>query len=162
MSRSGIFAAVSALVFAGCASLQLEGVDFGWPVESALEVDAGNRVTENRYALVMPVGPLAEAEFGDSTALRGSTLRVLRSPSGHYYVTGRNFAHVYVFTAGDGALSEHGRIRVVPEDATPRGLNNPALNQRAPYVELLDDGARKALLSDGDVVTPDGANGGDR
>jgi hypothetical protein len=159
MARSSSLCALTMLLFGGCASLQLEGVDFGWPVESALLVADNNMVEDTRYAVALPVTALAEAEFGDTTALRGATLRVLRSPAGFYFVTGARFAHVYVFSAGNGVLSEHSRIRVVPEESTPRGLRNPALNQRPPNVELVDDGGIRMTLSDDGVVagnTPEG------
>jgi hypothetical protein len=159
MARSGSLAALILLLLGGCASLQLEGVDFGWPVESALPVADNNTVEDKRYAVALPVAALAGAEFGDTTALRGATLRVLRNPAGFYFVTGPRFAHVYVFSAGDGVLSEHSRIRVVPEESTPRGLRNPALNQRPPHVELVDEGGIRVLLSDDDVIsggTPEG------
>jgi hypothetical protein len=150
-----------ALILSSCSSLRIEQVDFGWPVESALAVSDRNTVDESRYALSMNVAALAEAEFQDTAALKGTTLRVLRSTNGLYYVTGKGFAHVYVFSAGESSLEQEAAIAVTPEsEGGRRGLRNPALNQRPPHVELLDEGSPAMLLSADGIVSggPEGGN----
>jgi hypothetical protein len=134
-------------LLAACSSLTIRGVDFGWPVESVLTVDSNNRIEERRYGLAMNVASLASAEFQDTTALLGTELRILRSAEGYYFMTGRKFRHVYVFGAGE---SELGLISVV--EVTANGLREPAMNQRPPYVELLDGGSARTLLSAGGIV----------
>jgi len=154
----------AALIAAGlssCSSLRLEPADFGWPVESALTVAPANTVEETRYGVTFNVAALADEEFGDTSALIGTTLRVLRSAEGYYFVTGPRFEHVYIFAVGVHALSLESKVRVVPEQENGRkGLRNPALNQRPPYVELLDDGGLRVLLSSAGTVDGNSTQGG--
>ena len=132
------------LSLTGCSALTLEHVDYGWPVESVVTVNPSNVIEEVRYGLRAGVGPLAQEEFQDSTALRGAKLRLLRSTEGYYFLTGARFHHVYVFAAGPSTLVLHGAIQVAEG-----GLKSPALNQRPPYVELVDgDNFRRLLTSD--------------
>ncbi len=133
------------LVLPGCSSLSLENANFSWPVESVLAVNSMNMIEEGRYALVVSVAPLAAAEFGDSTALRGTTLRIIRNAQGYYFVTGPRFKHVYVFRTGEGALVGASVIEV-----SPTGLVTPAFNQRPPFIELLDGSAPPRYLTSSD------------
>jgi hypothetical protein len=146
LTRAGILglAAGFVLAFTGCSSLTIDHVDYAWPIESALTVGPDNRVSEGRYALSFSVAPIAMEEFLDSTALRGSTVRVIRNSEGHYFVTGQRFRHVYVLAPGPAQL-----FLVTAIEVAPTGLRSPALNQRGPYVELVDSGTRKMLTSDG-------------
>jgi len=142
------FLVVSALAgISSCASLTLEQVDFAWPVESVLVVSNTNAIEEGRYAVAFNVSKLAMEEFQDSTALRGATLRMLRNSEGFYFVTGAKFRHAYVFAPGPHELSMKSKIEV-----TKYVLRNPALNQRTPYVELVDGDAYKVLLTSDDMV----------
>ncbi len=144
MKTAAKYLAVSAFVVAlsSCAPLTLEHVDFSWPVESVLSVSNNNTIDEGRYGLALRVGALAGEEFQDSTALRGAKLRMLRSTDGFYFVTGPKFKNVYVFAPGAGELRLDNKISV-----SQKGMNDPALNQRAPYVELIDGDAHKVLLT---------------
>jgi hypothetical protein len=135
------------IVMSSCSSLTLERVDFGWPVESVVTVSSANAFEDVRYSVSAGVAGLAQEEFQDSTALRGAKLRLLRSSEGYYFLTGPKFKHVYVFSPGPSSLVLNKAIAV-----SETGLRNPALNQRPPYVELLDgDNFRKLLTSD-DIV----------
>lgn len=131
-----------ALVLPACSSLTLTGVDFGWPVESPLTVNPANRVEDVRYGLNLPVAPLAAAEFGDSTALRNATLRIIRNSEGFYFVTGAGFKHVYVFAPREASLVQQAALEV-----STTGLKAPAFNLRSPYIELLDNGVSRFLTS---------------
>jgi len=139
--------AVTALILPGCSSLKLENVNFGWPVESPLTVSATNTVEDVRYAVAFPVAQLALAEFADSTALRGTTLRVIRNPEGFYFVTGPRFKHVYIFAPRASALVQSAIL-----DVSTTGLAAPAFNLRPPYVELIDGGSNARLLTSSDIV----------
>jgi hypothetical protein len=139
-------ATVIALVLPACSSLTVTNVDFGWPVESSLTVTSSNKVEDIRYALSFPVAPLAATEFGDSTALRGSTLRIIRNPEGYYFVTGPRFKHVYVFAPREASLVQQAVLAV-----SETGLKAPAFNLRPPLIELLDEGVSK-FLSSSDIV----------
>jgi len=131
-------------MLASCASLKLERVDFGWPVESVLTVNNANMIEDVRYAVSASVANLAAEEFQDSTALRGARLRLLRSTEGYYFLTGPKFTHVYVFAPGASTLSLNQAITV-----NENGLKDPAFNQRPPYVELVDgEGFRRLLTND--------------
>ncbi len=130
-----------------CSSLTLENVDYGWPVESVATVSPDNMVSEGRYSLSFSVTPIALEEFQDSSALRGSKVRILRNTEGYYFLTGPRFKHVYVFKSGKQELKEVSTIEI-----SQTGLQNPALNLRPPFVELLDgEGFRRILSSDGIV-----------
>ncbi|HMK37846.1 MAG TPA: hypothetical protein VK569_00805 [Bacteroidota bacterium] len=149
MTRSLTFclATASLIVLSSCSSLKLERVDFGWPVESVVTVSNTNTIEEIRYSVSAGVAGLAQEEFQDSTALRGAKLRLLRSSEGYYFLTGPRFKHVYVFSPGPSSLALNKAIPV-----SESGLRNPALNQRPPYVELLDGDAVRTLLTSDDIV----------
>lgn len=148
MRTSGLTAvAAIVILLSGCASLSLEPVNYAWPVESVLTVNSMNMVEDGRYALAVNVSSLATEEFRDSTALWGIPLRVIRSAAGYYFVTGPRFRHVYVFRSGDGSLENTAAIEV-----SPTGLTAPALNQRVPYIELVDGTAPPRYLTNTDVV----------
>jgi len=143
--RTLIIAAL--LCLSGCSVLMLEQVDFGWPVESVVTVSSSNTIEDVRYSVRTGVGPLAREEFQDSTALRGARLRLLRNSAGFYFLTGPRFKHVYVFAPGPSTLTLN---RAIP--VTETGLKDPALNQRPPYVELVDGDNFRRLLTSDDIV----------
>ncbi len=125
-----------------CTSFSLQQVDYGWPVESVLKVKENNTVSEGRYAISFNVAPLAMREFQDSTALKGKELRLLRSNEGMYYVTGPNFKCVYVMTPLASELKLRRKFEI-----SKTGLKKPALNQRDPYVELVDGSQIRVLMT---------------
>ena len=64
-------------------------------------------------------------------------------------MTAVDFKNVYVFTVEENAFSLENKIQI-----NETGLNNPAFNQRKPFIELLDDGIIYKLSSEaieGDV-----------
>ena len=140
-------AAACLLGFSSCSTLRLENVDFGWPVESVVTVSSTNAIEDVRYSVSAHVAGLAQEEFQDSTALRGAKLRLLRSSEGYYFLTGPKFKHVYVFSPGASSLTLN---KAIPVSET--GLRNPALNQRPPYVELLDGDNARTLLTSDDIL----------
>ena len=135
------------LVTASCSSVNLDRVDFGWPVESVVTVSATNLIEDVRYGVSAGVVAVAVEEFQDSTALRGANLRLIRSGEGYYFLTGPRFKSVYVFTPGASSLSLNKAILV-----SESGLRSPALNQRPPYIELLDGDNFRRLLTRDDIV----------
>jgi hypothetical protein len=126
-----------------CASLLIEHVNFGWPVESVLTVTTTNTIEDVRYAVSFSVAGIASEEFEDSTALKGTELRLLRNTEGFYFITGPQFKHVYVMKPGPSELVMKSKIAV-----GSKKLVKPALNQRPPHVELIDDSLRLLLTSD--------------
>lgn len=136
-----------ALSLVSCTSLKLENVNFGWPVESVLTVSNTNMVEDGRNAVTFSVAKLAAEEFKDSTALIGAEIRLIRNTGGYYFVTGKKFKNVYVFYSNEHELRLQSRIAV-----EPLGLKDPALNQRAPYIELLDGPGFRRLLTNDDIA----------
>lgn len=133
----------AAVLMAACATLSLQEVEFAWPVESVLKVGDDNMVKEGRHALRFSVASLAEAEFENPNALRGKEIRLLRGNEGMYYVTGTGFRHVYVMSPDAHELRLY-----TTHEVSATGLKSPALNQREPYVELLDGSVRMLMNSD--------------
>jgi hypothetical protein len=147
-NRSLIFAILAAaMLLQGCSSLKIENVNFAWPVESPLTVTPSNTVEDVRYGIAFPVAAVATAEFGDSTALRGTVIRVIRNPEGCYFLTGPRFKHVYVLAPREGALVQRASLEV-----SATGLITPALNLRTPYIELLDGNAPARRLTSSEIV----------
>ncbi len=136
-----------AFLLPACSSLSLQQVDYGWPVESVLKVKDNNTVSEGRYAISFNVAPLAEKEFEDPNALKGKELRLLRSNEGMYYITGPNFKYVYVMTPQASELKLRNKFEV-----SKTGLKKPALNQRDPYVELLDGSDLRLLMTSDELL----------
>lgn len=145
LSMSLVFAA--ALLLPACSSFSLQQVDYGWPVESVLKVSDKNTVAEGRHAMTFSVAALAEIEFENPNALKGKEIRLLRSNDGMYFVTGANFKHVYVMAPEARELALRQKFEV-----SQTGLKNPALNQREPYVELLDGSNLRILMTVDDMV----------
>ena len=132
-----------AFTLASC-GLTIENVRFGWPVESVLPVGDDSMIQDGRYGLHFSVTAIAQEEFESPGALRGKEVRLLRSSEGYYFLTAKRFKHVYVLKPGESTLKLETSILVAEQ-----GLQDPALNQRIPYVELLDGGKVIRLASDG-------------
>ncbi len=135
----------ASIALPGCGTT-IDGVRYAWPVESVLTVGNNNTVEDGRNALTFSVAAIAQKEFADSTSLRGKEIRLLRNNEGFYFLTGKKFKNVYVLSPGTGKLSVKSQIEVAP-----RGLEDPALNQRLPYVELLD-GKMTIKLTEDEIV----------
>ena len=139
----------AALVFlsllASCSSLTLKPVDFSWPIEAELKPDSKGNVQEDRYTMSVNVKELIIAELQDSTASR-HVLHMIRDAKGFYYITGTKFKNVYVFKNGDGELVQANKIQV-----SETGLTDPAFNQRAPFVQLINGREKPILLSNSGI-----------
>ncbi len=148
MNKLVVFLSILCMVLLlSCSSLTLENVDYGWPVESVTTVSPANMITEGRYSLSFSVAPIAQEEFQDTTALRGSQIRILRDQEGYYFLTGPKFKHVYVFKPGRHELKEEKIIEI-----SQTGLQNPALNLRPPYVELLDGDSFRRIMDRSGII----------
>ena len=149
----GISVCILVLLITGCSTLVLRPVDFSWPIEVALQPDGKGNVRENRYQVSFNVKALLFEELQDSTAVTKHTLHVIRDHAGFYFVTAKGFKNIYVLGHGDGSLVLHKKILV-----SEKGLDAPALNQRAPYISLINEkrGSEAPIL-----LTKDGiAEGG--
>lgn len=125
-----------------CSPLLLKQTDFAWPIESVLTVDEDGFVKEERHNITFDTKELFLAETGDSSAYLNKELRVIRDTKGYTYMTAANFKNVYVFKDGEGEYILSEKIQI----SETVGLQEPAFNQRLPYIELLN-GEQKYLLN---------------
>jgi hypothetical protein len=112
-----------------------------------MTVTNANIVLDGYHGLSFSVAGIAGEEFQDTTALVGKQIRLLRSNEGFYFLTGQKFHNVYVLAPGAHELSLRSKIAV-----SPGGLQDPALNQRPPYVQVLDGRNLQKLLTSDDIV----------
>jgi len=129
---------------AACSTLKLQPADFAWPVESVLAVDDNGTVSEERYSITFDTRGLFYEEFQDSSAYKGKQVRLLRDVNGFYFITSAGFKNVYVFKMDYGALVLDNKIFI-----SELGVQDPALNQRSPYIELIDNGKSLYLKNTG-------------
>ena len=128
-------------LFAACSALFLQPANFAWPIESVLPVDENGMVSDERYSLSFDTKALFYEEFNDSSSYNEKEIRILRDVNGFYFVTANKFNNVYVFKMNYGAMVLENKIFI-----SEFGVENPALNQRVPYVELID-GDRSLYLT---------------
>ncbi|MEK6566690.1 MAG: hypothetical protein AABZ41_08295, partial [Bacteroidota bacterium] len=122
------------VVLAGCSGMLLKPAEFAWPVESVMTVDSKGMVQEDRYSMSFSVKPILLEETGDTMRMSRHTVRMIRDDRGYYFLTAAKFKNVYVLTADDGALKVATKILV-----KETGLDNPAFNQRPPYIQVLNE-----------------------
>jgi hypothetical protein len=146
MKQLLILSASFILLTTACSMLTLQPADFSWPVESALKVDDQGNVTEERYSIDFNTIGLFYEEFQDSMSYKDKEIRLIRNNWGDYFITGKQFKNVYVFKASEGTLVLEKKIFI-----SEFGFKEPALNQRSPYIELLDGDYKINLNSDGIV-----------
>ena len=144
MKRFIILSMFLIIISTACTMLTLQPADFSWPVESAIKVDDKGNVTEDRYSTDFSTVGLFYEEFQDSMAFKGKEIHLIRNNGGDYFITGKEFKNVYVFKASEGALVLEKKIFI-----SEFGLNDPAFNQRSPYIELLDGDYKINLSSEG-------------
>ena len=131
-------------LFAACSALTLQPANFAWPIESVLPVDESGMVSDERYSFSFDTKGLFYEEFNDSSAFGEKEIRILRDVNGFYFVTADKFSNVYVFKMNYGAMVLDTKIFI-----SEIGVENPALNQRAPYVELIDGDRSLSLTNTG-------------
>jgi hypothetical protein len=133
---------LSSLLLAGCSSLILKPADFAWPIESVIKVDHKGMIEEQRNNFSVSVKGLLFAETQDSVNVSRHTLHLIRDEKGYYFITGPKFKHVYVFEQTEGGLKLATKILIKEQ-----GIDDPAFNQKAPYIQLLNDKDKPLLLS---------------
>lgn len=132
------------LISVACSSLKLAPADFAWPIESVLKVDNDGFAKDERYSFSFNTKAMFNEEFEDSLAFVGKEVRVIRNSDGYYFITSKGFKNVYIFSSAEASLELKEKIFI-----NETGLNNPYLNQRIPYIELVDGNYRAYLTSDG-------------
>ena len=142
--RSKYYIATILVIIAAtaCSTLTLKSADYAWPIENALKVDSKGNIEEQRFSFSINVKPIFFEEFKDSTNYIGKEIRIIRDRAGYYFMTGKEFKNVYVFKPIESGMQLENKI-VISE---LKGLTNPAFNQKAPNIELLDN-PNKYLLN---------------
>jgi hypothetical protein len=138
---------LAAFFLSGCSSLMLKPGNFAWPVESVLPVDSQGMVQSERYSFSLNVKALLFEETQDSMSIPKATVRVIRNGKGYFFMTGRQFKNVYVFEQTEGSLKLKTKIPV-----SQNGLSDPAMNQRAPYIQLVNGKDPALSLSEEGIV----------
>ena len=147
MKLSIIVLLFSTIFIPACSTLMLQPTDFSWPVESVMKVDDNGSVQENRYSISFNTKDLFLQETGDSLGYKNKELRVIRDVKGYYFMTANNFKDVYVFNPIAGALQLKNKIEI----SDSLKMENPAFNQRPPYIELIY-GSNQVNLTDEGIV----------
>ena len=127
-----------------CTMLTLQPANFAWPIESVVPIDENGNVMENRYSTEFNTIAMFYEEFQDSSCYRGKEIRLIRDDKGYYYITCSKFKNVYVFNAEDGKLVLENKIFI-----SEFGIEEPAFNQRSPFIELLDGDKKINLTNEG-------------
>ncbi|MBN1638173.1 MAG: hypothetical protein JW866_04345 [Ignavibacteriales bacterium] len=140
-----IFIPVLFLAFVfSCTQVTLEPVDFSWPLESILDIDANGFIKDQRFALNINVKGLLDEERKENNNVPPSQIRIIRNKDGFYFMTANGFKNVYVFNSGIGKLELENKILI-----TEMGMSSPALNQRLPYIELVNGNEKIKLNHEG-------------
>jgi hypothetical protein len=139
---------VLAILLTGCSALMLRPADFSWPIEVAVKPDGNGTVQVARYQVSFNTKALLFAELKDSVAVTKHTIHILRDQAGYYFITAKDFKNVYVFGQINSALKLENKILV-----SEKGLEAPALNQKVPYVHLINENKENAVPV---VLTKDG------
>ena len=132
------------VIAAACSTLNLQQADFAWPVESVISIDENGKVSDERYSISFDTGGLFYEELEDSSAYVGKKIRILRDINGYYFIIAEKFKNVYVFQMDNGAMALNNKIFI-----SEFGVEDPALNQRTPFVELIDGGKSLYLTNNG-------------
>ena len=145
MKLSILVLLLSLFLIPACSTLMLQPADFSWPVESVMKVDDNGNVQENRYSISFNTKDLFLQETGDSSGYKNKELRVIRDAKGYYFITVNNFKDVYVFNPSEGALQLKNKIEI----SDSLKMENPAFNQRPPYIQLIYDSNHVNLTNEG-------------
>lgn len=134
--------------FAACGpSVELTDVQYAEPIESVLEPDANGDVEDPRTGLSFNMLAIQEEETGDGSAVNTSEIRVIRNTEGYYFITAPGYRNVYVFESIESGMDLYEVIEV-----DTNGIANPAFNQAAPDIELLDGTDASYRLSKDGIV----------
>lgn len=137
-------AALLLFVTACSSSLVIKKVNFAQPLETVLTPNNKGIVNDVRDGLKFDVMPLQYAETKDTSSVTTKDVHLIRGHEGYYYVTARGFKNVYVMAPSDGTLKLKKKIHI-----SDQGLQNPAFNQRVPYIQLINGSSSYNLTKDG-------------
>lgn len=143
---------LGAFACVGCKpALVISEVDYSQPLETVLQPNEEGVVNDVRHGISFSMLPLQYAETGDTSSVTTSQIRMIRSKEGYYYITSAGYQNVYVMAPGTGRLKLKNKIMI-----KEGGIEQPAFNQRNPYVQLLNraTGENYALTANG-IQQPD-------
>ncbi|WP_138429630.1 hypothetical protein [Fodinibius saliphilus] len=125
---------LSATLFMGCKpTMVIKKVDYSQSIESVLTPDENGLVKDVEHGLTFNIKPLQYAETQDSSKVTTKQIRYIRGQEGYYYITAPNYKNVYVMNPEKGKLTLKKKLSI-----SENGIEKPALNQRASYVQLLN------------------------
>lgn len=133
-----------AVLLTACGStMSIKNVDFSQPIETVLVADRDANVQDVRGGINFNLTEVLKSESISKDAFMGTEVRLIRNHQGYYFLTATGFNHVYVFETEENELKLLNKIRV-----TSQGLQNPAFNQRMPYIQLIDGDIAVSLTKD--------------
>lgn len=121
-------------ILVGCGSkMTIKRVNYSQPLETVLETSENGKVEALEYGLSFNIKPIQYKETNDTTSVTTEKVHLIRNSNGYYFLTASGYNNVYVLQPETGSLKLHKSIQI-----TQDGLNQPAFNQRDPYIQLID------------------------
>jgi hypothetical protein len=139
-----LLASILLLLSACGSSVSIQNVDFAQPLEEQLRPNVQGEVIGERSGLSFNVQPMLENEGLTLDEFGGTPVNVIQNHQGYYFVTAAGFRNVYVMETKENELKSTEIIKVSDER-----LQNPALNQRNPFIQLVDEDMAVNLTKDG-------------
>jgi hypothetical protein len=134
-----------ALLVGACGTrVVIKGVDFSQPIEMVIQSDESGQVTDQRTGLSFNISEMLKNEGISRADFAGNQIRMIRNHQGYYFATAAGFKNVYVL---ESRTKELRSVKVI--NISSERMGNPALNQRNPYIILVDGGRTYNLTRDG-------------
>ena len=133
------------LLFSACSSsVTIQNVDFAQPLEEQLQPNMQGEVMGERSGISFSVLPMLENEGLSLDEFGGTPVNIIQNHQGYYFVTAAGFRNVYVMQSNENELKSTAIIEVGDQR-----LENPALNQRNPFIQLVDGDMSVNLTKEG-------------
>ncbi|MFW6347167.1 MAG: hypothetical protein ACOC2C_00985 [Cyclonatronaceae bacterium] len=133
------------LLFSACgSSVTIQNVDFAQPLEEQLQPNVQGEVVGERSGISFSVLPMLENEGLSLDEFGGTPVNIIQNHQGFYFVTAAGFRNVYVMETNENELKSTAIIEIGEER-----LENPALNQRNPFIQLVDGEMAVNLTKEG-------------
>lgn len=121
-------------ILVGCGSkMTIKRVNYSQPLETVLEPSENGEVEALEYGLSFNIKPIQYKETNDTTSVTTDKVHLIRNSSGYYFLTASGYNNVYVLRPVTGSLKLQKAIQI-----TENGLDQPAFNQRDPYIQLIE------------------------
>lgn len=133
------------LLFSACgSSVTIQNVDFAQPLEEQLQPNAQGEVMGERSGISFSILPMLENEGLSLDEFGGTPVNIIKNHQGYYFVTAAGFRNVYVMETNENELKSEAILRV-----SEQRLENPAFNQRNPFIQLIDGDMALNLTKEG-------------